>query len=67
LLSQSTPAAIPGNGLMRSEVRVFWPRDGREPSGGASYCAPNGGADIGAGSDDDFHFVHDVAAVRQTQ
>ena len=57
---------IQGNGLMRSEVRVFWPRDGREPSGTA-YCAPNGGASIGDGSDEDYHFVYDVAAVRQTQ
>jgi hypothetical protein len=67
MLSKSTPTAIQGNGLMRSEVRVFWPRDGREPSGDAAYCAPNGGAAIGEGSDDDFHFVYDVAAVRQTQ
>jgi len=57
---------IAGNGLMRSEVRVFWPRDGREPTGN-SYCAPNGGASIGEGSDEDYHFVYDVAAVRQTQ
>ncbi len=58
---------IQGNGLMRSEVRVFWPRDGREPSGDAAYCDPNAGASIGEGSDDDYHFVYDVAAVRQTQ
>jgi len=58
---------IRGNGLIRSEVRVFWPREGRESSSNASYCAPNVGATIGAGSEDDYHFVYDVAAVRQTQ
>jgi len=62
---RSTPNVIEGNGLMRSEVRVFWPREGREPS--ANYCSPNNGATIGEGSDDDYHFVYDVAAVRQTQ
>src|SRR5690606_1149300 len=35
----SSNAAISGNGLIRSEVLVFWPRDGREPSAG--YCNPN--------------------------
>lgn len=64
---RSTTNAIQGNGLMRSEVRVFWPREGREPSGNAKYCSPNNGATIGVGSDDDYHFVYDVAAVRQTQ
>lgn len=63
----STVNVIQGNGLMRSEVRVFWPRDGREPSGNAAYCDPNAGATIGAGSDDVYHFVYDVAAVRQAQ
>jgi len=63
---RSTANAIQGNGLIRSEVRVFWPRDGHEPSGNAKYCAPNGGATIGEGSDEDYHFVYDVAAVRQT-
>lgn len=63
----STPSnPISGNGLMRSEVRVFWPRDGREPAGG-NYCAADTGAEIGAGSDENFHFVYDVAAVRQSQ
>ena len=64
LTTMSSPGAnaIQGNGLMRSEVRVFWPRDGREPAGGA-YCAAS--TQIVAGSDEDFHFVYDVAAVRQ--
>ena len=64
---RSTANAIQGNGLMRSEVRVFWPREGREPADNANYCSPNNGAIIGEGSDDDYHFVYDVAAVRQTQ
>ena len=63
--SAQTATGIPGNGLMRSEVRVFWPRDGREPA--SAYCAPNGGAVIGPGSDDDYHFVYDAAAVRQAR
>lgn len=61
-ISSTGANPVQGNGLMRSEVRVFWPRDGREPAGG-NYCA----AQIGEGSDEDFHFVYDVAAVRQTQ
>lgn len=65
-MSSSGTTAVQGNGLIRSEVRVFWPREGREPSG-AAYCDPNEGASIGPGSDDDFHFVYDVSAVRQTQ
>lgn len=62
----STANVIQGNGLIRTEVRVFWPRDGREPSTGTPYCDPSGGVTIGAGSDDQFHFVNKVAAVRQT-
>lgn len=63
--SSSTPVGttVLGNGLMRSEVRVFWPRDGREPAGG-DYCTSTV---IGAGSDENFHVVYDVTAVRQAQ
>ena len=61
---RSTTGAIPGNGLIRSEVRVFWPRDGREPDLDGGYCDPSN--TVGAGSDEDYHFVYDVAAVRQT-
>lgn len=63
--TSSGTSAVQGNGLIRSEVRVFWPRDGRDPGG--NYCAADGGVEIGEGSDENFHFVYDVAAVRQTQ
>jgi len=63
--SAGTATGIPGNGLMRSEVRVFWPRDGREPA--SAYCAADGGAVIGPGSDEDYHFVYDAGAVRQAR
>jgi len=61
---RSTTNTIQGNGLMRSEVRVFWPRDGREPSLDGGYCDPSN--TVGEGSDENYHFVYDVAAVRQT-
>lgn len=61
-----TGSALQGNGLIRTEVRVFWPRDGREPSTDTPYCASSGGVVIDGNSDEEFHFVHKVAAVRQT-
>lgn len=64
-LSSTGSNPIPGNGLVRSEVRVFWPREGREPSADGRYCDASNA--IGAGSDEDFHVVYDVSAVRQTQ
>ena len=50
---------LPGNGLVRSEVLVFWPREGREPA--VPYCA---GTNVAINADN-FHYIHNVSAVRQ--
>jgi len=55
---RSRADALPGNGLVRSEVLVFWPREGREP---ATYC---GDTQVNIDADA-FHYVHNVSAVRQ--
>jgi prepilin-type N-terminal cleavage/methylation domain-containing protein len=57
----SAGTALPGNGLVRSEVLVFWPREGREPA--TPYCEGTN-VDIDA---DAFHYIHNVSAVRQNQ
>ncbi len=60
------PAGTPGNGLIRSEVRVFWPRDGVTRV--ANDCASNAQATVNAvgAATDTYHFVVQAAAVRQT-
>ncbi|MBN1609345.1 MAG: prepilin-type N-terminal cleavage/methylation domain-containing protein [Polyangiaceae bacterium] len=53
-----------GNGLMRTEVRVFWRRDGGSgvnPVCGTGNNVPAIGADI-----DDYHFVYQTSAVKQS-
>lgn len=65
-MSSSGDQTLVGNGLVRTEVRVFWPRDGRDPNPDAHYCDGTEGAAIDANSDLDFHFVHKVSAVRQS-
>jgi prepilin-type N-terminal cleavage/methylation domain-containing protein len=55
----------PGSGLIRSEVRVFWPKDGDAWNNGANYCdAAADVADIGARTSE-FHFVYQSSAIRQ--
>ena len=55
----------PGNGLIRSEVRVFWPKGGPAWNGGAAYCAAAvSTADI---TSNDFHFVQNATVIRQTE
>jgi hypothetical protein len=55
----------PGNGLLRVDVRVFWPRDGEVQD--AKYCtaAVNATTDIGQ-HPEKYHFVYKSTAVRQT-
>ncbi len=55
----------PGNGLLRVDVRVFWPRDGEAQD--AKYCtgAVNPTSDIGQ-HPEKYHFVYKSTAVRQT-
>lgn len=55
-----------GSRLVRSEVRVFWPKPGRTFDSGNAYCASGASVtDIGAATND-FHFVYKTTAIRQT-
>jgi hypothetical protein len=67
LLPDTGPTA--GAGLLRSEVRVFWPKPGERWDDGAAYCASTA-AVSGAGSIgeaiENFHFVYKTTALRQT-
>lgn len=55
--------AIPNNGMIRTEVRVFWPRNARAA---ADYCTEAEVADVGEAVQD-FHFVYQATAVRQSR
>jgi len=47
-----------GGGMLRSEVRVFWPKPGAAWNGGDAYCDPAADiANIGAATDS-FNFVY---------
>jgi len=56
------------NGLIRAEVRVFWPKPGPRWTGATSYCPATASADdvaaIGSATDY-FHFVYKATVVRQ--
>jgi type IV pilus assembly protein PilV len=54
-------------GLIRSEVRVFWPKGPVAWSTGANYCTTNA-ADIAAvgAATTNFHFVYETTAIRET-
>lgn len=57
-----------GLGLIRSEVRVFWPkgRTAWASGGNTNYCQ-SGSAVISVGAaTDNFHFVYQTSAVRET-
>jgi Tfp pilus assembly protein PilV len=54
-----------GNGLTRTDVRVFWPREGVAPVAGD--CTNAGTIDEVASSLDRYHFVYRTGAVRQNQ
>ncbi len=53
----------PGNGLLRVDVRVFWPRDGEVQD--ANFCTTANATSVGQ-APDRYHFVYKSTAVRQT-
>lgn len=57
----------PGAGLVRTEVRVFWPKGEVSWNNGANYCAQAVATvnAVGAATNQ-FHFVYHTSAVRQT-
>jgi hypothetical protein len=64
LAQETTP--VQGNGVIRTEVRVFWPRDGRVSGLPTHYCdAAVLPTDVPVSATANFHFVHKVSAVRQ--
>jgi hypothetical protein len=64
-LYQDTAGVVVGDGLIRTEVRVFWLRDGQGPLGGNAVCSPEESTvNIGAAIDR-YHFVYNVSAVRE--
>jgi hypothetical protein len=61
-----TRLMVEPNGLIRTEVRVFWPKPGPVWSTSVSYC-PTTSTDVSAegAATDFFHFVYKTSAVRQ--
>lgn len=57
--------AAQGSRLIRTEVRVFWPRQGQGLAGNAAYCV-NAQVAAVASQTDAFHFIYKTSAVRQT-
>lgn len=56
----------PGSGLIRSEVRVFFPKGPVAWSDGDAYCDPGATvADIAAATTN-FHFIYTTSVVRET-
>lgn len=60
--STATAGAPSGSGLLRSEVRVFWLRDGASTT--AAFCSATSTASVGTAVDV-YHFVYKASAVRQ--
>lgn len=56
--------ASPGNGLLRVDVRVFWPRDGEVQDTG--FCTTSGDVNAIGQAPSRYHFVYKSTAVRQT-
>lgn len=54
------------SGLIRTEVRVFWPKEGQAWNGGNDYCVPAVDPAVVGAAREDFHFVYNTTAVRQT-
>ncbi|MCK6533970.1 MAG: prepilin-type N-terminal cleavage/methylation domain-containing protein [Polyangiaceae bacterium] len=55
-----------GNGLIRTEVRVFWLRDGQgAPIGNQPVCAPATAPAAVEGAGLKYHFVHQASAAKQ--
>lgn len=59
----------PGSGLIRSEVRVFWPKQRAAWRSGANlnYCRVNPAEVLAIGAaTDEFHWVYDTSLIRET-
>ena len=56
---------VAGNGLIRTEVRVFWPRDNSSFVAGDCTNPAQGVVDAVATKTDKYHFVVQAGAVRQ--
>ncbi len=55
-----------GNGLLRTEIRVFWLRDDMGGTvGGLDLCDPNTGPDTIEAAGEKYHFVYETSAVKQ--
>ncbi len=54
-----------GNGLIRTEVRVFWVRDGQTGHVGGDVCGGNTTTAVIGADTTRYHFVYQVSAVRQ--
>lgn len=63
--SAAKPVGIAGNGVIRTEVRVFWPRDGATRIAGDCTNNAQSTVDAVAAATDTYHFVVQSAAVRQ--
>lgn len=55
--------AVANNGMIRTEVRVFWPRDARTAD---DYCEEDNVGTVG-GEVQNYHFVYQATAIRQSQ
>lgn len=56
----------PASGLVRTEVRVFWPKEGQVWNAGADYCDAGANPAVIGAATQNFHFVYNTTAVRQT-
>lgn len=61
----TTQGGVAGNGLMRAEVRVFWPRDNQGFDAGDCANAAQATVDGVALKGNKYHFVVQAGAVRQ--
>jgi type II secretory pathway pseudopilin PulG len=65
-LMYSDTQPVAGNGLIRTEVRVFWLREGRAHIDAQPFCGGAGNIAPAVGeSFDTYHFVYKTSAVRQ--
>jgi len=65
-LYQPVATASPGNGMIRTEVRVFWLRDGQAtPVAGVDPCSTAMPVANVTGATGTFHFVQKISAVRE--
>ncbi len=62
-----TQGGSPGNGLLRTEVRVFWLRNGADPVPGACDNAAQATVNLVGNATGNYHFVVHAGAVRQSR